>query len=203
VKVLFLDHRDSFSANLVAALRVAGCDVRVVQYTDLPADANALALLAENYEALVLSPGPGTPKEYPASADLYRLGFETKPVLGVCLGLQIVLAAQGFPISRIAENPVHGRQVRLNAVVPELGCDLGGLFVFYNSLGCGASDSELLESGWIVLARDGSSVAAAKHTSRPHLLVQFHPESFASPAGGEFIQSFVKASASCDVVLHG
>jgi anthranilate/para-aminobenzoate synthase component II len=109
-----------------------------------------------------------------------------------------VLAAQGFPISRIAENPVHGRQVRLSAIVPKRESGLNGLFVFYNSLGCGASDSELLESGWVVLARDGSSVAAAKHARRPHLLVQFHPESFASPAGGEFIQSFVKASASCE-----
>jgi anthranilate synthase component 2 len=194
VKVLFVDHRDSFSANLVAALRVAECDVDVVQYADLPSDEFALVLMAKNYDALVLSPGPGNPLEYERSAALYRAGFETKPVLGVCLGLQIVLSSQGFSIERVSENPVHGRQVCLKLVLPNSEYLWEGLFVFYNSLGCLASDAELLGRGWRVLARDGRCVAAAKHKTRPHVLAQFHPESFASLGGDYFIRDFVSAT---------
>jgi anthranilate/para-aminobenzoate synthase component II len=192
VKVLFIDHRDSFSGNLIAALKVAGACLDVVQYSDLPEAADALLCLSQNYDALVLSPGPGTPAEYPRSFALYKIGFCEKPALGVCLGLQIVLSGEGFCVERICENPVHGRQSELDMFSSPGNFDLSGLWVFYNSLGVRSVAPRLEVAGWRVLAQESGFVAAARHAAKKHLLVQFHPESFASANGERLIRDFVR-----------
>ena len=200
-KALFVDHRDSFSGNLAAALSISGLDFDSIQDHNLPSHPSALVELASQYSALVLSPGPGTPSEYPKSAQLFSLGFASKPVLGVCLGLQIVLHACGFTVERIAANPIHGRTCCLQKLKPSRflqnnnGTEFcfNGSWVFYNSLGCTASDETLANGNWFALAREDSIIAAVEHRHNKHVLVQFHPESFASVNGQSFIQAFAKS----------
>lgn len=192
MKTLFVDHRDSFSANLASGLTAAGFDVHVVQAENLPCESAAIAELSSQFSVLVLSPGPGHPREYLASMKLYQNGFAHKPVMGVCLGLQLVLESEGFAIERICKNPIHGRQSALECFDESDVMGVAGLWVFYNSLGCLAPEAELLEKGWRVLARENGSVAAALHCDKPHFLVQFHPESFASPLGRILFEKFFK-----------
>jgi anthranilate/para-aminobenzoate synthase component II len=200
VVLLFLDHRDSFSANLATALRCAGADLDVVQSDCLPEDSDDLLKLAHNYSGLVLSPGPGTPADWPRSSRILELAFSEKPVLGVCMGLQILFRGGGFLVERLHQLPVHGRQSALSGGLSSLHLRINedspfvyeGNWVFYNSLACHASAELCHQRGWDVLAREGKSVAAAEHRERPHVAVQFHPESFASVKGREFLGAFVR-----------
>jgi anthranilate/para-aminobenzoate synthase component II len=198
--LLFLDHRDSFSANLATTLRCAGADLDIVQSDSLPADSSDLEKLSCRYSGLVLSPGPGTPSDWPRSSQILELGFGGKPVLGVCMGLQILLNGSGLVVERLHHLPVHGRQSSLTGehLALRLRTNEGlpfrfdGKWVFYNSLACHASGELCRQRGWEVLAREGESIAAVEHRERPHVAVQFHPESFASVKGQEFLGAFVR-----------
>jgi anthranilate/para-aminobenzoate synthase component II len=197
--ILLCDHRDSFSANLIAALATEETCITVVQSQALPKDRQSLAQLIAKFDALVLSPGPGNPAQYPQSLELARQWPTTKPLLGVCLGLQIPLHAAGCCVRRICENPIHGRQESLTQLsVSRLLPDTAvpDLCVFYNSLGCSIDDGALQHSPWRVLAKSEDDVVAlAEHHSAPHLLVQFHPESFATRRGTLLIDAFLRLIA--------
>jgi anthranilate synthase component II len=107
MKILLLDNYDSFTYNLKALLErsVCGSEVMVLRNRDK-------ALFKENFDVLVISPGPMTWKE----TGLLKELFETKilpekiPVLGVCLGMQFLAGYYGHAVSAI-NNPVHGSKV--------------------------------------------------------------------------------------------
>lgn len=178
--ILLVDHRDSFTRNLVAELEQRGLAVTVRDFTEVPEKHHAEWLA--DATAVVLSPGPGHPDDYPRSLQLCRNLPTGMPLLGVCLGLQLALRADGFSIERIPRRPVHGRRVRIEPAVPSRwlsGFHHQGEFVLYNSLGCLHTCAP-----WDVLVRDTDGTAlVVEHRSEPRLLVQFHPESFASPGG--------------------
>jgi anthranilate synthase/aminodeoxychorismate synthase-like glutamine amidotransferase len=105
--ILVLDHKDSFTGNLVHLLHNFG-EVEVIQ---TPA---AEDCLSKYLKALILSPGPGHPKDYPGTLRLYHKAKEMGiPILGVCLGFQIILHAEG---ARIVRQPkvLHGVQTRIS-----------------------------------------------------------------------------------------
>lgn len=196
--ILFVDHRDSFSANLASVLRASGAKLVEIQSEDLPGDSDALAMFCDRFAGMVLSPGPGRPMDWSRSLKILEECFEEKPVLGVCLGLQVLLTASGLEVGKLCQLPEHGRLYSLNSVVPSEkfrskngdNISYDGLWVFYNSLGCSANDAECLRAGWRVHGREGDSIAVAEHIVRPHIGVQFHPESFLSKGGIDLIAAF-------------
>lgn len=208
-RLLFLDHEDSFSANLVAALRSLGVEVDVVTVTRgrdaLPgvATPSDSVRLVEVYDGLVLSPGPGHPREHPATLQLCQALLtlpSPRPLLGVCLGLQCVAFAAGAEVRRVGRVPVHGRRVALDTTF-DLGPALGGPLrveghvTLHNSLAVPREDPSFL-AHFRVLAHEEGGILAAVSDVRPWLLCQFHPESFGSTAGMPFVEAFVRSIRS-------
>lgn len=208
---LFVDHQDSFSENLIAALRSRG--VNVARLTSCPS--RELKSRAETedftkqlvhflqcgiFSALILSPGPGRPDDYPFSKHLLTLWSPKWPVLGVCLGHQMLLSQEGCELQLAAENPVHGREQQLTQVEASrfLGSfDARGSCTFYNSWCVSCDEFQSRAGAWTLCFAAGNSVALCEHKSRPWVGVQFHPESFASEPGRRFLDAFV---AMCSTV---
>ena len=102
--ILMIDNYDSFTYNLVQELaEISGAEIEVVRNDAGTAD----ELLERRPQAIVISPGPGTPDDAGVSMDLIRAAADT-PMLGICLGLQSLAAVHGGAIVR-APAPVHGK----------------------------------------------------------------------------------------------
>jgi anthranilate/para-aminobenzoate synthase component II len=194
--VLFLDHFDSFAQNLVAALRERGCPVEQKLSSQGSTDDEDFLNRVEQgaYSALVLSPGPGRPDDYPLSQKVLSLWPEERPVLGVCLGHQLLLTASGCTLELVAGNPVHGRSEKVEPLFPPMWLKDNSSSddsVFYNSWAVSAAELMKSAAQWRVTGVNGGWVACCEHTLRPWVGVQFHPESFASLAGKRLIDAFV------------
>lgn len=191
MKILFIDHDDSFSNNIVSIFLAKQCDVDFISYTNL-SSMNLLSSI-HNYHMVIFSPGPGSPQEYPQSIEFYQKLPKDIFVLGVCLGHQLMLHACGGKIQQIAQNPVHGRQIKVNTQIisPLLGkMRFAGTMVLYHSLGCFQDD--LVFKTWHTHIVQNKVCLMAEHQCKPHIGVQFHPESFASTIGVNFLNRIIR-----------
>ncbi|MFH0945153.1 MAG: aminodeoxychorismate/anthranilate synthase component II [Planctomycetota bacterium] len=190
--ILVIDNYDSFTFNLVQLLGCLGQESVVVR-NDSRTVPECLALGAQ---ALVVSPGPGTPAQAGISNDLILRMDGHVPVLGVCLGHQCLATVFGATVGR-ALHPCHG-QVRpllhqgtgLFAGIPT-PCDVA----LYHSL---MVLEETLPPPLEVTARteDGTIMALAAR-DRPTFGIQFHPESFLTPSGEHLISNFLSYIEQC------
>ena len=188
-RVLLVDHHDSFTWNLWQALEGLGAGVDVVHADAIDLD----AVRGADPRGIVLSPGPCTPREAgasPAIAQAVAAGALDVPLLGVCLGLQVVAAALGGAVVRAAW-PVHGR------TSPILH-DGQGLFeglpspvemMRYHSLVVDPETlpRELEPTAWTA----EGELMGLRHRSRPIACVQFHPESFLSEHGEALLARWI------------
>jgi anthranilate synthase component 2 len=184
--ILVVDNYDSFAYNLVQYVGEFATDVVVRRNDAVDVD----GVRALDPDGVVVSPGPGTPADagvsIPVFADL------SYPTLGVCLGHQALCAAWGAPVGHAPE-VVHGKASTVThdgegvfAGLPER-FDVGR----YHSLAVERADlpDELVET-----ARtddDRRVVMGVRHRERPHVGVQFHPESILTDAGKRLVENFV------------
>lgn len=108
--VLLIDNLDSFSFNLVESFRRLGSAVRILR--NQVAAADALAMAEAEGALIVLSPGPGGPADAGCCIELVGLAAGRVPLLGICLGHQVIVHQAGGSVER-AEAPVHGKASRL------------------------------------------------------------------------------------------
>jgi len=185
-RVTLIDNYDSFTFNLVHYLGELGADVSVWRNDEITvADA-----LAGEPDAIVLSPGPCTPNEAGVCLDLVRMGSETTPILGVCLGHQAIGQAFGGEVVR-APAPMHGKTSRISHNARGLFRGLNGPFsaTRYHSLVIERSSAPAeLE---ISAESDDGLVMGIQHVDRPTFGVQFHPESIASEHGRRILRNFL------------
>lgn len=187
--ILFVDHYDSFTNNLISWFEAKNVDLKVITFDKLES-----ILSFEGIKGIIFSPGPGHPSEYKMSLDFYKKIPVGIPFLGICLGHQILLYAEGGNISQISEKPIHGRQVHIfhnNKSNYFSKNELRGTFVLYNSLGC-KTDDPIFSKSMVALASDNNFILAAEHKDYPRIGVQFHPESFASPEGSSILNTFLR-----------
>ncbi len=183
--MVVVDHHDSYTYNLVHLVAgVTGVLPRVVQH-DETTTAEVLG-----YELVVLSPGPGhpgDPHDFAVGTQVLRLG--TRPVLGVCLGLQGMVTAWGGEVDRVA--PAHGRVARIVHDGRGVFADLPPRFdaVRYHSLAATRLPEELVATAHDA---DDGTVMGLRHRELPQQGVQFHPESILSRHGSELIRNFVE-----------
>ncbi len=185
--LLLIDNFDSFAHNLARYLRRLGQDVRVLRNDVV--DADAVARLRP--QAIVLSPGPCAPQQAGGSLDVVRRAHRRIPMLGVCLGHQIIAAALGARIVRAAE-PVHGRTSPILHDGTGIFAGLPNPLVAcrYHSL---VVDEASLPGCLRVNARtpDGT-VMALQHEELPLVGVQFHPESILTQCGYALLAAFLR-----------
>ncbi len=190
--ILVLDNYDSFTWNLVHYLREIGATVRVVRNDELSA-AEAMALEAD---AILISPGPGTPDEAGISLELVAACAEAKrPLLGVCLGHQAIGQHFGGTVMR-APAPMHGKACPVQHDGSGLFASLPSPFqaARYHSL---ALSADTLPDALLVNATaPDATVQGLRHRELPIHGVQFHPESIASEHGHALLRNFIAAAAS-------
>ena len=186
--ILLIDNYDSFSYNLVQLAGSLRQDVKVVRNDALTVE----EVEALSPERIILSPGPGYPKDAGICEDVVRCLGDHIPILGVCLGHQAICAAFGASVT-YAKTLMHGKQsqVQFDLDCPLFrGCPETALVGRYHSL---AADAGSIPKCLKVTARtaDGE-VMAVQHRERPIYGVQFHPESILTPDGKTMLQNFIK-----------
>jgi anthranilate synthase component 2 len=183
--ILVVDHYDSFTYNLVQLIEAQGLPAEVVKSDERSAE----ELVATEPGAVVLSPGPGHPRDAGCFPELLRLLPESTPVLGVCLGHQALGMVEGAVVDRT--EPVHGkaslvfhegRGILHGVSVPFEAGRYHSLVVLRDEL---PADLEL--TAW---TEDGL-VMATQHRELPRYGVQFHPESILTPEGPRIVQNFL------------
>lgn len=187
--ILFVDHYDSFTNNLISWFEARMLELKVVTFDKLDSIHSF-----EGIQGIIYSPGPGHPSEYKSSLDFYRKIPKKIPFLGVCLGHQLLLYAEGASIYQIHKKPIHGRQIHISHTNKSnyfTKNELCGIFVLYNSLGCKKNDP-IFSKNMIALASDNGFILATEHRAYPRIGVQFHPESFASPGGNHILNTFLR-----------
>ncbi|MHC4623522.1 MAG: anthranilate synthase component II [Planctomycetota bacterium] len=183
-KVLFIDNFDSFTYNLVDDFCKRDCQARVYRADTVLEELKALAAEFDP-DLLVISPGPGTPDS--AGVSLSAVGhFKDKlPILGVCLGHQVIAQYFGGKIGH-ARVPMHGKPSRVthNQRGVFAGVENPLQAGRYHSL-CVLELPDCLER----TAEFEGIVMGAEHKELPIFGVQFHPESILTPAGGKIIEN--------------
>lgn len=189
-RILIIDHDDSFTYNLVDLIAtLTGSTPDVISHRSDPAALGALT----GYDAVVISPGPGTPKNAGDIGISSRVLAEVPiPLLGVCLGHEALALACGGTIGQAAE-PRHGRTSTLSHTGTGVftGVPAGTEVVRYHSLTVTDPGPHLNVTA---RAEDGTIMGLA-HRSRPAWSVQFHPESIATAAGRQILANFLALAA--------
>ena len=186
-KLLLIDNYDSFTYNLVQAFLVLGAEVHVHR-NDLIGVDEAIALKPSH---LVISPGPGTPRDAGISMRMIEAFAGRVPIFGVCLGHQSVVEVFGGKVVRAARL-MHGK-------VSPVTHDATGLYAGmpqdfqagrYHSL---IAEPESIPAVLEVTARTAQGeIMGVRHRSLPIEGVQFHPESVLTPDGPTLMSNFLK-----------
>lgn len=185
--ILLVDNYDSFVHNLARYLRKLGQPTRVVRNDVV----DVAEVRADRPSAIVLSPGPCTPKEAGCSLELVRELWQDIPMLGVCLGHQTIAAAFGGNIVRAAQ-PMHGRTsaVLHNGEGVFAGVPSPVTVCRYHSL---VADAATLPAAIEVTARTADGVVMAiRHREAPIVGVQFHPEAILTQYGYHMLANFLR-----------
>lgn len=187
-----IDHNDSFTHNLAAQIQQY-CEITIINVEDLGKyDWSEMA----DMSGLVLSPGPKGPEDYRATKALFQTVYQRVPIIGVCLGHQMIASYLGGTIIK-GEKPIQGfvHKIMLKADEPlfqHLQSPL--MMTRYHSLCVQTLPTELEAIGW---SEDGV-IQIIKHINLPIYGVQFHPESCGSADGNQLIQQILKEAQLCD-----
>jgi anthranilate synthase component 2 len=189
--LLVLDNYDSFTYNLVQYAGELGADPVVYRNDALGVD-EALAL---EPAAIVISPGPCTPREAGISVPLVRAAAAAGvPLLGVCLGHQAIGEAFGGDVVR-ADRLMHGKTTMVAHTGHPLFATLPSPFkaMRYHSLvvAPGTLPGELEITAWSDDRPAGSEIMALRHRDLPVYGVQFHPESVGTDHGKRILANFL------------
>jgi anthranilate synthase len=189
VKILLVDHEDSFVHTLANYFRQTGAEVSTVR-TPVP----EAIFDRVNPDLVVLSPGPGNPRDFDCKATITTARSKGLPIFGVCLGLQALAEAYGGELRHLAV-PMHGKPSRIRVLEP--GIVFSGLS---NEVTVGRyhsifADPKTLHPDFMITAEsEDGTIMGIEHVKEPIAAVQFHPESIMTlgqDAGMRMIENVV------------
>jgi anthranilate synthase component 2 len=186
--IIVIDNYDSFVYNLCDYIgRVSDKELEVCRNDAESAD----EILKKKPDAVIVSPGPGTPEEAGISIDLIKKLPPGTPLLGVCLGHQALAAAFGGKVVR-AKRIIHGKVSLINHKSKDIFEGLKNPFeaTRYHSL---IVDRDSLPRDLEITAETGEhEIMGLRHKTLPLFGVQFHPESILTEEGLNLIENFIK-----------
>ena len=184
--LLLLDNYDSFTYNVYQLISALGAEIEVVRN-----DAATVGELASrNYSGVVISPGPGEPKDAGVTEDLIRTMKGVVPILGVCLGHQAIGEVFGAKVVR-APKIVHGKTSSIRHDGEGIYRGLPQPFDVgrYHSL---VVERETLPDCLTVSAEtEDGVIMGVRHKEYDVEGVQFHPESILTPDGRKLLKNFL------------
>ena len=195
--ILLIDNYDSFTWNLVQRLGEIAPGVEILVRRNDQISCDEIAALAPTH--LVISPGPCTPTEAGVSCDAVRRFAGRMPILGVCLGHQAIGQVFGGTIVR-AGRLMHGKVDAIEHGGEGLFAGLASPIeaTRYHSLVIDPPTlpRDFLVDAWSTAPNGAREIMAIRHRTLPVYGVQFHPESFLTPAGYDLLRAFLATAAT-------
>ena len=181
-----IDNYDSFTYNLVHAFGTLGVEIKVFRNDAIDTD----DVIAMKPEAIVISPGPCTPKEAGISVELIHKASGRIPILGVCLGHQAVGQAFGAKIIS-AKAIMHGKTSMLTHNGKGIYAKLKNPFIAgrYHSLA--VAREKLPPELCVEATSEDGEIMGIKHQVHQTYGIQFHPESVLTPSGKRLLRNFI------------
>ncbi len=194
--LVLIDNYDSFTFNLVHYFGGLGAEVAVHRNDKITSE----EVIATAPQAIVLSPGPCTPRDAGICLDLIAKAAGEVPIFGVCLGHQAIGQAFGGKVVR-APVPVHGKLSEMTHCAEGVFRGINGTFqaTRYHSL---VVERSTLPAELVVTAETDGLVMGLQHRELPVYGVQFHPESIASEYGHLILRNFLDLAAEWNAGKH-
>jgi anthranilate synthase/aminodeoxychorismate synthase-like glutamine amidotransferase len=185
-KILVIDNYDSFTYTLVDCFKTLRAKVLVIKNDDAYYKKIINKFLPD---AIVISPGPMSPSESKYCSDIIKKYYKTMPMLGVCLGMQILNEVFGGE-TVLVKNPIHGKTSLIHHNKDKIFFNIKSPFngARYHSLQL----SNLNECFDVIAVTDKDIIMGIKHKKYNLYGVLFHPESFLTEHGYKLLKNFLK-----------
>lgn len=186
IKIVLIDHNDSFTFNIVELLRKINlAEVEVINYNALVVD-NLVG-----YDKIILSPGPCLPQDYPKTFQVVKKYYKTKSILGICLGHQAICSFFGAELYNIndvdhgvdKEITITNKPVLFKYIPNKTKVGL------YHSWA--VSDSDFPNKLNVLARTNNKMIMSVKHVNYNVFGIQFHPESFLTIHGEQMLKNFI------------
>ena len=199
-RILVIDNYDSFVYTIVGYLKTLGAQLDVRRNDAVNASDASFPSLLDDYDGVLISPGPGAPADAGVSEDVIRLAAKTgTPMLGVCLGMQALAEVYGARVEH-APTIMHGKTSLIEH-------EEGGLFegvpnpmtaTRYHSLAVAPESvpDDLVVTAWT----QDHIVQGIRHRELPLHAVQFHPESVMTQGGYRLFANWLALCGDTEAV---
>ncbi len=189
MKILILDNYDSFTYNLVHMVeKITGNYPAVFRNDEISIED------VNNYDVIMLSPGPGIPNEAGILKDVIKTYAGVKPIFGVCLGLQAITEVFGGKIINL-DNVFHGVATEMRVSDPSaiIFKDVPETFLAARYHSWAATDENFPEEIQVTARDEDGLIQAIEHKIFPISAVQFHPESILTDVGEQLLRNFINS----------
>jgi anthranilate synthase/aminodeoxychorismate synthase-like glutamine amidotransferase len=190
MKVVIIDNYDSFTFNLVHYLLHTGVTVEVFRNDKI----GVPDLAAMSPGAIVISPGPGRPGDAGISLDVVTQLSGKIPILGVCLGHQVIAQSFGGTIVH-ARQIMHGKTSTVTSDGEYIYTGLSRPFTVMRYHSLAVQETDLPDCLKVTARTEDGEIMGIRHKTHPTQGVQFHPESFMTTVGKRLIRNFIKGAA--------
>jgi len=185
-KILVIDNYDSFTYNLVHYLKALDCEVRVRRNDKLQLED------AQDYDKILLSPGPGIPEEAGLLKQIIGRYAETKSILGICLGQQAIAEVFGGRLENL-DKVYHG----VSTSIERIGEDEALYKDLPRTMDVGRYHSwvvskDLPDTLEVTSVDAGGEIMSLRHRDLDVRAVQYHPESILTPHGKTILKNWVE-----------
>ena len=184
MKILMLDNYDSFTYNLVNLVQECGEDIDVCRNDEISLEAVAA------YDKIILSPGPGLPKDAGIMHALIKQYQSSKHILGVCLGLQAIVEVNGGSLYNLPY-PVHGQGTPVMHNGGHLFKTIPAQFTAGRYHSWAANPVNLPVNLYVTATAADGVIMGIQHQDYNVYGVQFHPESILTQYGKDLIKNFL------------
>ena len=186
MKILLIDNYDSFTYNLFHYIAKLNKNVDVVRNDKI----DGSSIIKKKYNKIVISPGPGNPNQAGNCLEIVREVYKKIPILGVCLGHQVIGQAFGGKIIN-AKNLMHGKTSKIKHINRGLFKNIKNNFeaTRYHSL---VVERKKLSKNLIITAETkNKTIMGLMHKDYDIHGFQFHPESISTKVGMKLIKNFI------------